>query len=85
MTTHPRIVRGLVPGSAAAKAGLQEGDEIVAPVGLDVVQGKQDATLTLQIRRDGKTFPITYLPRGEVTEAYQWRRVTGVPAKKCGI
>jgi carboxypeptidase C (cathepsin A)/predicted metalloprotease with PDZ domain len=85
MTTHPRIVRGLVSGSAAANAGLQEGDEIVAPVGLDVVQGKQDATLTLQIRRDGKTFPITYLPRGEVAEAYQWRRVPGVPDKKCGI
>lgn len=86
MTTHPRIVRGLVPGSAAAKAGLRDGDEITAPVGLDSVQGKQDATLTLQIRRDGAAvFPLTYLPRGAETDAYQWRRVPGVPDKKCGI
>ena len=85
MMAHPRIVRGLVPDSAAAKAGLRDGDEIVAPVGLDAVQGKQDATLTLQIRRDGTVFPLTYLPRGAQTDAYQWRRVPGVPDKKCGI
>ena len=85
MTTHPRIVRGLIPGSAAAQAGLRDGDEIVAPVGLDALQGQQDATLTLQIRRDGSVFPLTYLPRGAETDAYQWRRVPGVPDKKCGI
>ena len=85
MTTHPRIVRGLVAGSAAANAGLRDGDEIAAPVGLDLVQGKQDATVTLQIRRDGKSFPLTYLPRGEETEAWQWRRVPGVADHKCGI
>lgn len=85
MTTHPRMVHGLVPGSAADKAGLRDGDEIVAPVGLDLVQSRQDATVTLQIRRDGKVFPLTYLPRGEEVDAYQWRRVPGVPDKKCGI
>jgi predicted metalloprotease with PDZ domain len=85
MTTHPRIVRGLVPGSAAAQAGLRDGDEIVAPVGLDALQGQQDATLTLQIRRAGTVAPLTYLPRGEETDAYQWWRAPGVSDKKCGI
>ena len=86
LISQPRIVHGLVPGSAAAAAGLRDGDEIAAPVGgLDSIQGDQNATLTLQIRRNGAVTPLTYLPRGEITDAYQWRRVPGVPDKKCGI
>ncbi len=78
-----RIIRGLVPGSAAARAGLQNGDEIAFPVGLDDVQGDQNRTLTLQIRRNGNILPVTYLPRGETVETYQWVRVPGVPDKDC--
>jgi carboxypeptidase C (cathepsin A) len=86
LISQPRIVHGLAAGSAAAAAGLRDGDEIAAPVGgLDIIQGEQKATLTLQIRRNGSVFPVTYLPRGETTEAYQWRRVAGVPDKKCGV
>jgi hypothetical protein len=80
-----RIVRGLVAGSAAARAGLRDGDEIVVPVPQDGIQGDQTAMLTLQIRRDGKTFPITYLPRGETVQAYQWERVPGVPDSDCKL
>ncbi|MDG3439280.1 hypothetical protein [Nitrospirillum amazonense] len=75
-----RIVHGLIPGSAAADAGLREGDEIVKPVPQDMIQGNQQATLTLQIRRDGQVFPITYLPRGETVQAYQWARRLDAPA-----
>jgi predicted metalloprotease with PDZ domain len=78
-----RIVRDLVPGSAAEQAGLKNGDEILKPVPQDGIQGNQTATLTLEIRRDGRDFPITYLPRGETVEAYQWERVPGVPDKAC--
>jgi len=86
LISQPRIVRGLVPGSAAAAAGLRDGDEIAAPVGgLDVIQGDQKATVTLQIRRNGTVTPYTYLPRGEMTDAYQWRRIPDVPDKQCGI
>ena len=85
LTTQPRIVQGLVAASAAAAAGLQDGDEIVYPVGLDAVQADQKATVTMQVRRNGSVFPLTYLPRGAAAEAYQWRRVAGVPDSKCGI
>ncbi len=78
-----RIIRGLIPGSQAARAGLQNGDEIAFPVGLDDVQGDQNRTLTLQIRRDGRVFPVTYLPRGETVDTYQWTRVPAVPDKDC--
>jgi len=80
-----RIVRGLVPGSAAARAGLRNGDRIVKPVPQDEIQAEQRATLTLLIERGGRTFPITYLPRGATVQAYQWRRRPGVADRDCGL
>jgi predicted metalloprotease with PDZ domain len=78
-----RIVRDLVPGSEAEKAGLKNGDEILKPVPQDGIQANQTATLALDIRRDGRDFQITYLPRGESVEAYQWERIPGAPDKAC--
>jgi predicted metalloprotease with PDZ domain len=80
-----RIVRGLTPGAAAARAGLRNGDRIVKPVPQDSIQADQDATLTLLIERNGRTFPLTYLPRGATVPAYQWRRRPGVPDADCGL
>ena len=80
-----RIVRALIPGSAAARAGLRNGDRIVKPVPQDAIQADQSATLTLLIERNGRTFPITYLPRGAVVRAYQWRRRSSLPDRACGL
>ncbi len=38
---------------------------------------------TGEIRRDGRDFPISYLPRGETVQAWQWERVPGVPDSRC--
>jgi len=78
-----RVVRGLVPGSAAERAGLRDGDEIVVPTSLDNVGGRPEKTITYQVRRDGRTFPVTYLPRGEMVDVYQWERVPGRPDPEC--
>lgn len=78
-----RIVRGLIPGSAAARVGLRDGDEILKPVGQDHIQGDQTGILTLQIRRDGKDMTISYLPRGETVNAWQWERVGSLPDGAC--
>lgn len=78
-----RIVRGLIAGSAAAKAGLRDGDEILKPVGQDHIQGDQTGILTLQIRRGDQEMTIRYLPRGETVDAWQWERVPGVPDTDC--
>jgi predicted metalloprotease with PDZ domain len=75
LTEPKRIVRGLVAGSAAAVAGVRDGDEITQPVPQDLIQAQQDAVLTLKLRRDGKDFAVSYLPRGETVEAYQWKSV----------
>jgi len=78
-----RIIRGLIPGSAAQRAGLQDGDRILKPVPQDGIQGNQTEQLTLSIKREEKTFTITYLPRGETVQAYQWERVPGSPDGAC--
>ena len=70
-----RVVRGLVPGSAAEQAGLRNGDEIVRPVPQDRIQGDQQALLHLDVRRGESVRRISYLPRGEQVEAWQWERV----------
>ncbi|MEA3182205.1 MAG: hypothetical protein QOI59_5728 [Gammaproteobacteria bacterium] len=75
-----RIVRDLEPGSAAALAGLRNGDHIVKPVPQDAIQADQHALLHLQVQRGDKTLDITYLPRGETVEAYQWKWVDHPPA-----
>ena len=75
-----RIVRGLKPGSAAALAGLRDGDEIAKPVPQDSIQANQAALLHLQIRRDGKLTDISYLPRGETVDAYQWEKAPSCKA-----
>jgi hypothetical protein len=78
LTERDRIVRGVIAGSAAERAGLRNGDVITVPIGLDGVQGKQDRTITYQVRRGDRVFPVTYLPRGDTVQTYQWERVPGV-------
>lgn len=85
LTETPRVVRGLVPGSAAARAGLGNGDEILQPVAQDAIQGDQEATLALEVRRDGRTFTVRYLPRGETVAAWQWQRRADVPDSDCAF
>ncbi len=74
LTERSRIVRGLIPGSAAQLAGVRNGDEIAKPVPQDLIQGQQNAVLTLELLRGGKPLTINYLPRGETVQAYQWTR-----------
>ena len=78
-----KTIRGLMADSEAARAGLKDGDVVTYAVALDSVQGDPTRTLTLHVTRAGRTFDVTYLPRGETVDAYQWTRVPGVPESKC--
>ena len=80
-----RIVRGLIRGSAAERAGLQNGDEILNPVPQDEIQGNQTELLKFQIRRRDQNLSISYLPRGAEVEVYQWVLAPGVPESRCGM
>ena len=61
-------VRGLVAGSAAAAAGLKEGDELT---GWNV-HGNPKQAIRLQVRRDGELRVIEYLPRGAERDLLQF-------------
>lgn len=84
LAASPRIVKGLVPGSNAEKAGVRDGDEVTEAVVLDAVQSKADAVISFKVRRNGGEQQVTYLPRGAAGEGYRWVR-TAVPDAQCGI
>ena len=66
-------VQGLVPGSAADKAGVKEGDVIVKGFMVWVVEDELDVPMRIIVLRDGKEVKFEWRPRsGEVVEAYGW-------------
>jgi hypothetical protein len=75
----------LTLAALAARAGLRDGDVVTYAVAMDKIQGEQDARLTLDVSRDGRRFPVTYLPRGERVQVWQWQRVSGVADSKCQL
>jgi hypothetical protein len=83
LTESPRIVRGLIAGSNAERAGLRNGDEITRPVPQDDIQGRQDGVLKLHVRRAGEDLTISYQPRSEQVPAWQWERVPGTRDADC--
>jgi predicted metalloprotease with PDZ domain len=76
-------VENLIKGSEADKAGIRNGDAIILRTNTDGAQRIPDMTLTVKITRDGKTFPVTYLPRAEPVSAYKWERDSAVPESRC--
>jgi hypothetical protein len=76
-------LNGVVPGSAAARAGLENGDVLIEPVPLYEVQNEPEAMLTLEIRRAGKVLEIEYQPRGEPMDGYQWFHRASVAGDDC--
>ncbi|HEY2358228.1 MAG TPA: hypothetical protein VGH86_12325 [Phenylobacterium sp.] len=78
-----RIVRDLEPGSAAAKAGVRNGDVIVSASDVNKVRNDETQTMTLTLRRGATETSVTYLPRGAPVPAYHWVRNPKVPDTAC--
>jgi predicted metalloprotease with PDZ domain len=76
-------VTGLVKGSAAERAGLQNGDIILSKVDLRSLRKNENLELSLKVRRGDETLQIEYLPRGESVDGYKWIRNSDVPEEKC--
>jgi predicted metalloprotease with PDZ domain len=78
-----RIVRDLQPGSAAAQAGLRDGDVLIEVGDVDAARKDQATTLRLTYRRGSETKTITYLPRGPAREGYGFARDAAAPPASC--
>lgn len=85
LDTQPRTIQGLTSGSAAEKAGLQNGDVVlsVEPGNIDDLRSNAVEHIHLQIKRGDMTREIDYLPRGQTVEGYQWSRRAQVPDDAC--
>lgn len=65
--TDGLVLRGMIPGSLAEKAGLQVGDEILEANGQKITslnsfveaRGTCEHKLSMVCRRDGETFDVT--------------------------
>ncbi len=85
MDIQPRTVQGLVAGSAAEKAGLRNGDAVLAvdPRNVDDLRTDVTKRIHLRIKRGEQTLEVEYLPRGQPVEGYQWLRRSGVTDEAC--
>ena len=73
-------IQGLVRGSAADRAGVREGDELMSR---KATMGDADRPVELVVKRGGKETKVSFLPRGKSVEVAEWARDPGVPAAKC--
>ena len=81
-----RVIKGLVAGSAAAQAGLLEGDEVVeAPDLGDPTFKDADKPLVIKVRRAGEEHTISFVPQGKPVMGYQWQRNPRVSDADCKI
>ena len=76
-------VKNLVAESAAARAGLRNGDVVLDATNLSVVQDDPAAEMAVKVRRGTEDLSFRYLPRGEAVDAYRWVRVPGVADSAC--
>ena len=76
-------VRELHADSNAARAGLREGDVILAYTDLRDLTVDPAARMTIRIRRDGTEQTITYLPRGAPVENYVFADNPAIPDGQC--
>ncbi len=70
-----RRVTGLTPGSAAARAGLKDGDILLGWS----ITGDPDKPVRLTIRREGRVRMIEYLPRGRPMVVMQFEPARPAP------
>lgn len=83
---QPARIQGLVAGSAAARAGLRDGDLVLSSTPVDRAMFTDfDARMEIEVERDGERHRIEYTPRGEMVESYNWVRVPDVPEEQCKV
>lgn len=78
-----RVVKDVVPGSAAEQAGLRDGDVIVDAGDINEVRKDSAKTLDLTVRRGETVAKLSFLPRGAAVQGYRWARDPATPDSAC--
>jgi predicted metalloprotease with PDZ domain len=81
----PRTIKGLMADSAAAIAGLMDGDQVLEGIDVADPSFRYDQPITIKVRRDGKDLLFTFAPRGKTVTSYQWSRDKAVPDSQCKL
>jgi predicted metalloprotease with PDZ domain len=82
-TPGVQTVVSLVPSSAAAAAGLRNGDVVTTPVAPELLVSDQVQPMKLDVARAGELLYLTYVTSPMINESWQWSRVPGVPLAAC--
>jgi hypothetical protein len=67
-----RTISGVVPGSAAERAGIREGDYLVRIPNLSDLEYAPRAEIEVRLRRGGSDFSVRYTPAGPPVRSYEW-------------
>ena len=82
-TPGVQTVVSLVPSSAAADAGLRNGDVVTTPIAAELLVSDRVQPMKLDVARDGELLYLTYMTRPMINESWQWSRVPGVSLAVC--
>jgi hypothetical protein len=80
-----KIVKGVIARSAAATAGLRDGDEIEDAPDVGDPSFRFDQPLTLLVRRGDTVRPVTFIPHGTKVEGYRWVRNPRISDAQCKV
>jgi predicted metalloprotease with PDZ domain len=79
------VVKNLRAGSAAAAAGVKEGDQIVTAPDLVTAKDSDDRPLKLDVKRGEQRLTISYIPRGAAVPAWRWERTADAAKGACKL
>lgn len=79
----PRVIKDLQPGSAAALAGVQNGDAVVEGPDVSDPSFKYEEPVTLKISRNGQEMNFTFKAQGKAVTGYRWTRNPHVSDAAC--
>lgn len=78
-------VSELREGSAAAAAGLRNGDVVISSTDIHALRDSEDLPMEMVIERDAQRHQIRYLPRTAAVQGWGWERVPGVADAACNL
>jgi predicted metalloprotease with PDZ domain len=83
-TGDKRVIKTLLRGSPAERAGVREGDEVLTTLQVNALRADTSATLTLELSRNGTPVTATFAPRVALN-GFRFVRDSSVAAERCKI